>query len=471
MTRTSNALTIGGNRVTGWHVLICLVGLIMAVGCSEKPSAAPPLASSAGPQVGADAVSSRPTEAAPSSPRPRPTWDLDTSTNAARMYIDLSGSMQGYQRGPQSHLQSLARGLKASLVAAGVSKLEAVGFGTSLEQPVDGATLLEALAWRANRQDTCLKLPIAEELRAFEASRRRAPRLMIVVTDGVVSAQTAGACGRECATASDQTCLATAIRDYVNAGFAFSVFGVKLPFQGTFYPAEGGAAAVNPAVPRPIYLWIGSPSARLGHEILADAFSWAQGQNLQAVALNVWPGLWTGPDVASLSTSRALAPPQGTMDVCAKRNNVVVDALPTGEPPVIRLRAIGSGQQHTWAARLPLAERNSDTQETVLSLFQTDAKVTLDRGSLQWNLDSKETAALVCVSWAGNNARLQLEWSTSMSTAWQQPLGAWSEQFGRGVSADPSRTEGLSDLWTLTARLISSTTTPLTSSLLEITVK
>jgi hypothetical protein len=58
-----------------------------------------------------------------------------------------------------------------------------------------------------------------------------------------------------------------------------------------------------------------------------------------------------------------------------------------------------------------------------------------------------------------------------MATGWQQPLGAWSEQFGRGVSADPSRTEGLSDLWTLTARLISSATTPLTSSLLEITVK
>jgi hypothetical protein len=406
-----------------------------------------------------------------SNAQPRPPWDLEATTNVARVYMDLSASMQGYQRGPQSPLQALARELKSSLVAGGISKFDAVGFGTSLDRPVDGAAVMEALAWRADRQDTCLKLPIAEELRAFESSRREAPRLMMVVTDGVASASTVGACGKECSTTSDQTCLATAIRDYVQAGFALFVVGVKVPFSGTFYPAGGGAAKVNPAVQRPIYIWIGSPSARLGRQVMADALAWAQRQKLPTVALDVWPGVWTGHDIGAVPNSAALTPPRGMIDVCAKRNSVVVDALPTGRPPAVRLRSIGSGQQHIWAARLPMAERRIGNEGGALPLFNTIARVTLDRGSLQWNLDAKTAAALACISWTGGSARLQLEWSTAPSTTWQQPLREWSEEFGKGVAADPSRTEGLQDLWALTARLLSRATPTALSPLLEITVK
>jgi hypothetical protein len=379
--------------------------------------------------------------------------------------------MQGYQRGTQSALQSLGRELKNSLVASGISRFDAVGFGTSLDRPVDGAALLEALAWNANKQDTCLKLPIAEELRALESSRRLSRRLMIVVTDGVASAGTAGACGKECSTTSDQTCLATAVRDYVQAGFAFFVVGVKVPFRGMFYPAEGGTAAVDPAVPRPIYIWIGAPSVRLGRQVMADALAWAQRANLPSVALDVWPGIWGGPELGSATSSQAFAPPRGTLDLCAKRNNVAVDALPTGRPPTIRLRSIGPGQ-HTWAVRLPLAERRVNNEGGVLPLFNTTAEVTLDQGSiLQWSVDTKAAAALACLSWAGTAARLQLQWSTSLSTTWQQPLGEWSEQFGRGVSADPSRTEGFHDLWALTGRILSSATPRVVSPLLDIAVK
>jgi hypothetical protein len=467
MSRTNNDPSVR-KRIIAWHVVLCLFLLIIHTGCSEKPGGAQP--ATPPPANTGLGVSGSPAQPSSSS-QPRPPWELDTTPNAARVYVDLSGSMQGYQRGPESPLQSLGRELKASLVAGGVSQFDAVGFGTSLDQPVDGATLLEALAWQANRPDTCLKLPIAEELRIFESSGHQTRRVTLVVTDGVASANTVGACGKECSTTSDQTCLASSIRDYIHAGFAFFVLGVRVPFRGTFYPAEGGAITVEPAVQRPIYIWIGSPSAQLGRQVVADLLAWARGRGLQSIALDVWPGVWTGPELDSVSSSAALAPPQGTIDVCAKRNNVVVDALPTGRPPMIRLRSIGSSGQHVWAARLPLVKPGVGNQASVLPLFSTSAAVNLDQGSVQWNADANVPAALACLSWTGSSASLRLEWSTSPSTVWQQPLGEWSEPFGKGVATDPSRTEGLQDLWALTARLFPSDRPRIVSSMLDIAVK
>jgi hypothetical protein len=225
-----------------------------------------------------------------------PPWRLTRSVEAARVHIDLSASMQGFDRRKTGPFYGAMLHLKDALVKEGIPNLYGSGFGTDVGSPVSMAGPVELLGLPASEKNTCLARPLESYAQVPPADSP----LLIIVTDGVTSAAQ-GACGKNCAQGSDAACVASALTTLARKGRGIWLVGLRLPFAGQYYPEQGGRSfRVLQGTNRPLYLWIVSPDFRVGRRVAAAMAAWARNSLAadRVLAAEVWPGQWLGYRVA-----------------------------------------------------------------------------------------------------------------------------------------------------------------------------
>lgn len=225
-----------------------------------------------------------------------PPWRLTGKVTAATVFIDLSASMQGFGREKSGPFAAMMSRLKGFLLKEGVSDISGAGFGAKAETPKSLGGPVELLSLPAREANTCLAGPI-ESTAGSDLSMTKA---LIIITDGVASA-TAGACGRACSAGNDVACVAKALADVAQRGQAIWLVGLRMPFEGSYYPELGAHPFAAPqGTLRPIYLWILSPDLEMGRHLTSALRTWGQTYRGEGnvIAAEVWPGNWLGYRVA-----------------------------------------------------------------------------------------------------------------------------------------------------------------------------
>jgi hypothetical protein len=281
--------------------------------------------------------------------------------------------MKGFDRRKNGPLYAAISHLKDFVVREGVARLTGSGFGTTVGSPAPLAGPTELLALSASEKNTCLALPL--EVHAQTASVDST--LLIIVTDGVASAER-GACGKSCAEGSDVACVASALANLAHEGLGLWVVGLRLPFQGRYFPEQGGAAFEVPqGSSRPLYLWIVSPDWRLGHGVTRAMATWAR-SSLPAdriLAVEVWPGRWRGYRVADQPPQRWSSSAFSAYDYAEAQHlqpGVAIASVHRQScltntpgsvlaPPRLCLQRTGNGSR--WIGQIPVVATDGDDAE------------------------------------------------------------------------------------------------------------
>lgn len=234
--------------------------------------------------------------------RLRPPWELKGPSSWARVYIDSSGSMQGFIGNQAGSHARLLRRLKDILVDGQVLNFEVVQFGLKVAEPVKVAAFqpFGLDRKRYGEADTYLAGAIEDAL----SWRRNG--VVLILTDGVSSVTkyhgpASGPSARTCALGSDTACLALRIHEYVQAGHGFWIVGFRFPFDGPYWVEEGGPKAIAGArldrvrvSDRPFYVWVGAPDVAQGRAIVRDLVRFAQTTkpSIATMSIEAAPGPW-----------------------------------------------------------------------------------------------------------------------------------------------------------------------------------
>ncbi len=231
-----------------------------------------------------------------------PPWELRSVSDRARVYVDLSQSIEGFAGDQNQPHALLLRGLKRILVNAGLHNLEAVGFAGQVSRP-RAVAHFEEFSRTANYKGGETYLPGVVD----DAALWTTNGVILILTDGVVSVSrfrglpAGSVSARGCAKGSDVTCLALSLSEYIAGGRGFWMVGLRLPFRGPHYVEEGGPNLRPGSVikggtfpDRPFYIWIGAPSVAQGRGIVGGLLEFAAARKLDRLAVEVAPGAWDG---------------------------------------------------------------------------------------------------------------------------------------------------------------------------------
>jgi hypothetical protein len=393
-----------------------------------------------------------PTAEVPPLPSPGRLASLDSNV---RVYVDLSGSMQGYQRSSGGPLHGMLAACKEEMYAEGLFEIQAAGFADTVDAFCGVSGLISVLDWKANRGRTCLAAPWAKERRL--ADRHQDQAMTVVVTDGVASA-TNGSCGSNCASGGDVTCVAEAMRDYIKCGNGLWVVGIKVPFRGAYYPEQGTAGRLDIAeqVQRPIYLWIGTSNVATGRAVASRLAQRMRAKNTPVMAWEVWPGSWTG-----------WTPHRSSADWTAGDFvSTSVEAAPCGDGPVLQFMTVtDSGEcprvsvlseNNDWraGARWPfqLAVRHAvsapDAPLGSLIAMTAEWPPVVDGGYVQASRDTSSALYAGCLVTNKRRVEVREKWTGTMDVA---ALRAWSTE-DDAAPGNIGRTLNLENLWGLTTK-------------------
>jgi len=227
-------------------------------------------------------------------------WELSRVTDRARVYFDVSQSIEGFAGNQNQPHGILIRELKRILVNTDLINFEVVEFADQPSRPRRVAHF-EDFSRAAKYRGVETYLPGAIDDAAFWPANG----VSLILTDGVVSVSRyhgpppSSASARGCAQGSDVTCLALSLREYIAAGRGFWIVGLRLPFRGPHYIEEGGPNLQPGGVirggtfpDRPFYIWIGAPSLAQGRAVLGGLLEFAAAQRLDRLAVEVSPGAW-----------------------------------------------------------------------------------------------------------------------------------------------------------------------------------
>jgi hypothetical protein len=219
----------------------------------------------------------------------KPPSALTKRLSSARLYVDRSRSMAGYQREAGGPLQELVATLGSALSQQKLAGLAGIGFGARVESPRDIAAPAETLDWEANADAACLVNPLSAE----RTSSAKSPALFILMTDDVVPPN-GGRCVARCPDGDEIGCVAQGLYEYLQGGNGLWVFGVRVPYHGDYYPAARQGPLAVASAQRPIYLWIGGPNARVGRATAERLVKWAveRQPRVDHIAIEIWPGHW-----------------------------------------------------------------------------------------------------------------------------------------------------------------------------------
>jgi hypothetical protein len=367
--------------------------------------------------------------------------------------VDLSASMKGYSRQRGSALLGFAEGIKEALYLEGIHEIHGAGFGKALEptRPLNG--IVETLSWPAVQADTCLPLPLLHELGA--AADAAEPPLLLILTDGVASV-TSKACGSSCAQGSDMTCVSDALQEFLRAGNALWVIGLRVPFSGRYYPETGSKRIleVRQSTSRPIYLWMGSPDLAAGRRIAANLAAWAAARSLDVLAVEAWPGRWQGSGPAQPSGGRwqrgAFRASEALTQSCSAKDQLALHGFdPQRVPAEIRLQALRPGARPggVWAGAAPVKATADAPPEGIASLLElhSDPLPLLAGGEFLRPPAARNGHLDMCLRLSAPAGRIELAWSARADAS---VLRHWSTEDDSSL-ATLDRTLNLERLWGL----------------------
>jgi hypothetical protein len=243
-------------------------------------------------------------------------------------------------------------------------------------------------------------------------------------------------------------CIARAIVGFAERGNAVWVLGVKVDFAGSYYPELPPRTAFAPtgAVKRPIYVWMGGPDVEQGRRIVSAL---ASELGDAAFAMEVWPGDWSGPRPAPVtSSSFRLVDPKETRRCGSTDSQPQVVNI---ENRTLSIKRPAGVAQVLFPVRLPTEATDSSLTPPIKPLVDARALDDIDvvGGRAMWmTADGRggcfEIGPEGVTSWEGVAAitprdPLLAEWSTRNDAA----------------PANLGRTLFLSELWQTTAKLLS----------------
>jgi hypothetical protein len=390
--------------------------------------------------------------ARPALPSPARLAAVDTET---RIYVDLSGSMQGYERTSGGALYGLLAACKEELYAEGFFDLKAAGFADSVDALHGVSGLVTVLDWKADRARTCLASPLLTEVKL--ASRGRGDALSVVITDGVASA-TEGSCGGNCAAGGDVTCVAESVREYVKAGNGLWIIGLKVPFRGAYYPEQGtiDRIAVTASVSRPIYLWIGTSNVAAGRHVVQSLALRMAAKRHQVLAYEVWPGSWTGKEPWSAGDNWASADfaiSNGESGACGDgRVLQFMTVKKDVECPQVSLLSDGNNWRpgDRWPFQINVRPFTSAPDAPVRTLVAMASQwpPVVNGGYVQASFDSVAGTYFGCMVSSDRRISLRQNWTGRMDVS---ALRAWSTEDDSRLE-NVGKTLNLESLWGLTAK-------------------
>lgn len=401
--------------------------------------------------------------------------NLRRPDSEVRFYVDLSGTMQGFDGENGGALFSWLASCKEALYSEGFYMIQAAGFADTVDAFRNITGLVEILDWTANRANTCLAAPYTHETALQRDGGDSA--LSLVLTDGVASA--AGvACGQTCASGGDITCVAESARRYIELGHGLWVVGVKVPFHGPYYPEIGTVrelSVVDRAATRPIYLWIGSSDLAMGRRLAAAFALNAGGVGVERLVFEVWPGAWAGwvsSPVSGAWNAAEFLPRRGTGGPCESGSNLQFMTTRTGDScPIITLLSEGSNWQPgwQWPLRLPIKRTRDAPPAPIRALVSINAKwpPVIVNGRLTTTPDSTAVELSGCLVTENRRVAMRLAWMGDHDASMLRP---WSTEDDSGLE-HIGRTLNLESLWGLTAkRLADEATRSVLSNLLVIEI-
>jgi hypothetical protein len=376
----------------------------------------------------------------------RPPWSINRPATHGVILIDKSQSVQGYDLAPASEFRKFLNTVEAEALVAGLTTFQTASFADAVTPLTDARGFAEVLTTSFNGASTCLAAPW----------RLDSPGFRFIVTDGVPSAGASANAAVPCvcpdADPTNVNCVARAIADYAGRGNGVWMLALRATFAGTYFPEfppKGGFAPAR-AVKRPIYIWIGGPDVDQGRRIVSRSLvTLTQLYGAEAaMALEVWPGSWTGRRPAPVTTaSFRFADTRETRKCGSERARPQVAHI---ENDVLTLNAAPDTPQQLLPLRVPVATTERDLPGPITPLVDVAAgnqiEVTGAR-PIWWTSDS--TAG--CFELTPGSTAV---WDTrAVVTARSAPLAAWSTN-NDAVRSDLDKTLLLSELWQTTAQIL-----------------
>jgi len=383
----------------------------------------------------------------------RPPWELSETPATARAFVDCSASMSGFQRSPGLPFYELCDWLKSQLYQVGIYEIQGCRFGSTVARCAPIAGLRETVDWPRDESETCLPLVFRHHLEQDTVSGG-SKALLLVLTDGVISTKRSQ-CAAGCEGGNDVSCLAEAVSDFVCRGYGFWMVGLRVPFDGTYYPESGGAKPYRTSAVRrrPMYCWIGSADVETGRAVTSGLIAWAARQKppIETLPVEVWPGDWSAgwrlallseddvrPDM--LQASPAFQVKYSGRKTCTLRQvvgfpDLVVRVTCSRERPVL------------WIGSVPVQPAGSLPPSGVLPLIRSECgwPPIVAGGKLFYTPDEPDRTSATkldfCVELLESKVELSLPWKPAATAgvvaAWSTDDDTREESLGRTVNLEP----------------------------------
>jgi hypothetical protein len=391
-------------------------------------------------------------------PRLQAPWELVGKERSVLLLGDDSKSMGGYDRGAKSELRRLLNAVELQLLVSGIDRFQAATFAEEVGPVSEATGVTGMLNSSLGGLTTCLASPWEVQGNGFR----------LILTDGVPSAGRAGSplsksCSCPGTDPTNVNCVAKAIVGFATRGNGVWVVGVKASFAGMYYPELPPRSPFSPSAPvrRPVYVWLGGPNVEQGRRIVAETLQSLVKQGVtDSVAIEVWPGKWSGIRQGPLTSSSFRIADSKETRRCGESTQPQVLSI---QDRSLLLKKARGARQTLITLRVPTQPIIDELPSSIVPLVSVRANddIQVTGGRSIWLTEDRQGGCFEVLN--GTSA----EWQARSTTAVLSPMLAdWStEDDAARVNLD--RTLLLTELWDTTARLLAAPSNEMRFTLLR----